>query len=229
MLYAASVLPLQCADLYRLAYERASPERQKKADGYRFEKDRRLSLGVEMLLRYGLREANVPYDRLRIKTNDAGKPVFTNADLHFNVSHAEDWAICAISDAEIGCDIEKIRSADLRIAQRFFCPEEYHHIIEQASAVEQDLLFYRYWTLKESFIKATGLGMQLPFNAFRIELGERIRVSQSVDQREYFFTEFGDISGYCCAVCCVEEPLKVPLKVIDLHPQHIVSSAEPIP
>ena len=154
-----------------------------------------------------------------------GKPSLEDMPLHFNISHAEDYVICAISACEIGCDIEKIRSADLRIAERFFCPEEYSHIAHQASDAERDLLFYRYWTLKESFIKATGMGLNLPFNEFCIELGEEslaeiceeihavlgeespdklgedIHIRQSFDQRKYSFTEFSSISGYCCAVC----------------------------
>lgn len=216
-LYAASVSLLEDVDLYRLAYNNASPERRQKVDSYRFDKDRRLCLGAEMLLQYGLRQANVEYDQVRIKAGPYGKPSFENIPLYYNISHSGDWVMCAISDNEIGCDIEKIQSADLHIAERFFCPEEYHHIAEQKSELERNLLFYRYWTLKESFMKATGLGMKLPFNDFRIELGESIRVAQAVDKRKYSFAEFGDVSGYCCAACSIGEPPEAELKVINLH------------
>lgn len=66
-------------------------------------------------------------------------------------------------------------------------------------------------------MKATGLGMKLPFNDFRIELGESIRVAQAVDKRKYSFAEFGDVSGYCCAACSIGEPPEAELKVINLH------------
>ena len=170
-----------------------------------------------MLLRHGLREANVAYDRLHIKTGASGKPYFADSHLYFNISHSQDWVICAISDVEIGCDIEKVQPANLQIAERFFCPEEYHHIAKQRSTLERNLLFYRYWTLKESFLKATGLGLSLPLNAFCMELGECIRVNQSVDQREYAFVEFDDISGYCCAACIARAQPEISLQVIDLH------------
>lgn len=65
-LYAASVLPLKDAKLYRLAYNTASAERRQKVDKYRFEKDRCLSLGADMLMRYVLRKENVAHDYLRI-------------------------------------------------------------------------------------------------------------------------------------------------------------------
>ena len=214
-LYAASVLPLKDAKLYRLAYNTASAERRQKVDKYRFEKDRCLSLGADMLMRYVLRKENVAHDYVRIKMNAFGKPYFEDINLYFNISHSEDWVICAISDAEVGCDIEKIQSADLHIAEHHFCAEEYLHICQQASEAKREYLFYRYWTLKESFIKAAGKGMSIPLNAFRIELGDIICIKQSVDQRKYSFAEFGDISGYCCAVCSVGGQQEASLKVVD--------------
>lgn len=217
VLYAASVAPLKDQNLYEQAYSFASSERRSKADRYRFEKDRCLCIGAELLLQYGLRDSNERTPAFCIKTNSFGKPDLDNENLHFNISHSGDWAICAVSDHEVGCDVEEIKSADLKIAERFFCREEYAHISEQSSPAEQNLLFYRYWTLKESFMKATGLGMTLPFDAFQIQLGERIRVNQSLDQRVYSFAEFGNIPGYCCSVCSVGDSLKVQLKIIDLR------------
>lgn len=216
-LYAAPVSSLEDAELYRMAYNNASSERRQKVDRYRFDKSKRLSLGAEMLLQYGLHQANVEYDQVRIKTGQWGKPSFENSHLFYNISHSEDWVMCAISDNEIGCDIEKIQSANLKVAERFYCPEEYSHIAEQESEDDKDLLFHRYWTLKESFIKATGLGLKLPLNDFRIELGENITIAQTVDERKYSFAEFSDVPGYCCAACFVGERPKAELKLIDLH------------
>lgn len=216
-LYAASVLPLKDTELYHLAYNTASVERRQKVDKYRFEKDRYLSLGADMLMRYILHEANIAYEHVNIKTNAFGKPYFEDINLNFNISHSGDWVICAISDSEVGCDIEKIQSADLKIAKQFFCADEYLHISQQASVTERERLFYRYWTLKESFIKATGKGMNIPLNAFHIELSENICIKQFEDQRKYSFTEFNDVPGYCCAVCSIGAQQKVSFNVIDLR------------
>lgn len=215
--YAASSEPLKDQEFYCLAYAGLSPERRKKVDSYRFEKDKRLSICAEMLLQYALREANVDTASFRVKNDPFGKPILCNTDRHFNLSHSGEWAICAFSELEVGCDIEKINHADLAIAERFFCPEEYAHISGQTSPAGKDLLFFRYWTLKESFIKAVGLGLTLPLDSFQIRLGERIRVEQSLDQRSYSFAEFGTIPGYCCALCGIGEITKVQLKIIDLR------------
>ena len=215
-LYASSVQPLADRELYRMAYCAASPERRKKADAFRMEKDRRLCLGAEILLRYGLREANAEYDYSRIKKNDRGKPFIENMPLHFSISHSGDWVVCAVSSAEVGCDIEEIQSSKMQLARRFFCPEEYAHLLAQKSEAERRTLFYRYWTLKESFIKATGLGMALPLNKFCIKPGEPVCVGQSLDKRSYSFAEFEDIPGYRCAVCVIGENAQALLNVPEL-------------
>lgn len=216
IVYAASVQPLADPETYRRAYGSVSRMRQQKADGYRFEKDRFLCVGAELLLRYGLREAGIAAGPPEFRTNDCGKPELAGTDLRFNLSHSGEMAICAVSDVCVGCDIEKIRTADLRIAERFFCPEEYAHIAGQQTEEERNVLFYRYWTLKESFLKATGLGFQLPLGDFCMEIEKEVRVRQSVDGRTYFFHEFDEIPGYRCAVCLVGEPRDAELKIVDL-------------
>ena len=67
-------------------------------------------------------------------------------------------------------------------------------------------MFYRFWTLKESFLKATGLGLRLPLNAFQIHLQDRpIRVTQHVDTRQYSFSSFFE-GDYAYALCSAERP-----------------------
>lgn len=216
-LYAASVVPLRDEKKYRLAYQRVSLERRQKTDKYRLYNDRCLSVAAELLLRHGLRDLNRDNDSICIRTNDFGKPFLADSDIYFNISHSGDWAICAISNAEVGCDIEKIGPADMQLAERFFCSEEYSDIAGQKTENSRVLMFYRYWTLKESFIKASGSGMQIPLNSFCIEPGDEcVSVRQSSDPRRYYFAEFDAIPGYCCALCSVGVSAKAELKLVDL-------------
>ena len=55
-IYAANVTPLKDGALYNAAYYMATEERRKKTDRFRFERDRRLSVGAELLLMKGLEE-----------------------------------------------------------------------------------------------------------------------------------------------------------------------------
>lgn len=215
VLFAACVTPLETPRLYDAACAAVSPARRQKAERFRFPKDRRLCLGAELLLRYVLRVHGAEFPN-EFVYGPQGKPQLPDDSLQFSLSHSGDWVICAAGSCAVGCDIEKIAPVDLRVADRFFSPDEAADIAAQPTPEAQAELFYRYWVLKESFIKATGLGMNLPLNAFRIELGEDIRVRQSVDQRKYSFAEFSDVFGYCCAMCFTGEQPKAVLQVIDL-------------
>ena len=110
--------------------------------------------------------------------------------------------MCSVSDSDVGCDVERIRPIDLEIAKRYFFGTEYEAIADEEEDSRYDM-FYRFWTLKESFMKATGLGFGIPLDSFRITLGKDIRVEQKVDDREYHLTEFSASDGYRYACCSV--------------------------
>lgn len=202
--------------LFDAAYARATDERKGKVDRYRFRRDQCAALGAELLLRHAL-------DRLGIRKlsygyGEAGKPYLAGEDgVFFSLSHSGKFALCAVSAYEIGADIETIRKADIRIAERFFCPSEYDRIAAQETEAARQALFFRYWTMKESFLKATGYGLRVPMNECEILLREEnIAVVQNVDPRQFYFREYDDISGCRCAVCTADAPFRAELKTINL-------------
>ena len=110
--------------------------------------------------------------------------------------------MAVFAGTEIGCDIEQIQSANLKLAKRFFSSEEYLYIAE-LEGERQNYAFCRLWTLKESFLKVTGMGMKLPLDSFEFRLSaaeQSITVQQNYDNRQYEFTEY-DLGGYHAAVC----------------------------
>ena len=201
VLYAAAVAPLADRKLYAAAYAAVSPARQEKTDRFRFDKDKRLSLGAELLLRHALRSEGLGELPMAFDYGAQGKPHFQDGDVFFNLSHSGEYVVCALAACEVGCDVEKITPIDLNIARRFFFHSEYDDIAAQTTETARNDLFFRYWTLKESFMKVTGLGMKLPLDAFEIVRGTEITVRQSVDERPYSFAEFDDLIGYKCALC----------------------------
>ena len=68
----------------------------------------------------------------------------------------------AVSDKEIGIDIEKLRTGKRKLANRFFSKDE----CAALDTAWSDSAFTRTWTRKESYIKATGMGMRMPLNEF---------------------------------------------------------------
>ena len=101
------------------------------------------------------------YGKLRLIADDQ------EGDVRFNVSHSHDLALIAVSRGrEVGIDVERIRPlADLdSIVMRHFAPAE-RRILRHAASADRLSLFYRYWTLKEAYVKAEGLGMHTSLDA----------------------------------------------------------------
>jgi 4'-phosphopantetheinyl transferase len=101
--------------------------------------------------------------------------------LRFNLSRTAGLIACAVTlERAVGVDVEWLdphRSTDA-IAGRFFAPPEVRDL--RAHPPERHLeRFYSYWTLKEAYIKARGLGLAIPLDrfAFGLPAGESISIS----------------------------------------------------
>ena len=185
------------------SYELLPEKRQEKVDNFIFDKDKKLGSGVYLLLKKMLDEENIE-DPI-IKTEDDGKPYISNYDnIYFNMSHAGRMVACAISDSEIGIDIEKIDPLiDMKIAQTFFYNSEYENIKKSDRRVDE---FFKYWVLKESYMKYTGLGFTLDLNKFEIVIdGDDIKVKNQrddlkEDDDKVKFSYF-DLNNYKFSIC----------------------------
>jgi 4'-phosphopantetheinyl transferase len=137
-----------------------SIEKKKKLSKFIRKKDVLRSLLGEWLLRWAMcKKHSIDNSQIKIRRGEYGKPFLQNNIIHFNISHSEEWVICAISDSPIGIDIEKIVPINTEIGKRFFSKKEYLELFKKKDEKEKLEYFYRIWTLKESFIKAEGLGL----------------------------------------------------------------------
>ncbi len=202
-IYAANVTPLKDGALYNAAYYMATEERRKKTDGFRFERDRRLSVGAELLLMKGLEEWGINPKEIKYYYGKNGKPCLAGKqDIYFNISHSGEAVICAVSLFEVGCDIEKVSDVNLKIAERFFCEDEYEMIMSQKTEELKREMFFRLWTLKESFIKLTGMGIGMPMKSFSIKPDkDKIIVKQEHAFNACYFQELFLWKNYKCSVC----------------------------
>ncbi len=112
---------------------------------------------------------------LRFVENAHGRPLLpTPAPLHFNVTHTEGWVGCLVSATrEVGCDVEARARAPtlLRLAPTVFADVELAALRALPEALQPERAV-RLWTLKESYIKARGLGLALPLKQFAFHLDE---------------------------------------------------------
>ncbi len=138
------------------------PERREKVERFVFLKDRCLSLGAGILCAYALRQAGA-HD-LTLGYNENDKPYLLNhPNIHFNLSHSERIAACAVSSAPVGIDVEQCQAYDEGVAKLCFTAEERAWLNEQE---DTQRAFARLWTRKESYLKLRGCGLSIPPNSF---------------------------------------------------------------
>lgn len=120
--------------------------------------------------------ADVAPQDWRFEANHYGRPQVAGPaaarELQFNLSHTAGLVACGIAwRREIGVDVEDLNRAELslNIADRYFSPQEAAELKSQP-VERQPERFFEYWTLKEAYIKARGVGMSLPLDRFTIHL-----------------------------------------------------------
>lgn len=216
VVYYADTAPLSDGALYDKLKETLPKFRADKLDGFKFEEGKFHHVASWVLLAEAVENLGEDPDQMEIAFGENGKPYFANSGIRFNISHSHGRVMCAVSSDDVGCDTEKIANMNNVAAKRFLHTYEYRSLQSTEDNEECNLLFYRYWTLKESFMKATGLGMALPLNAFCILFENGIRVKQKVDDREYHFKEYDIGDGYCYSVCSVDPDIADSMIRVDL-------------
>jgi len=104
-----------------------------------------------------------------------GKPAVPGEDVDFSISHSGDMVWAAFCrGAAVGIDVEETRDipdvADLACQ---FHPDEAAAIRAHPDAA-RTAAFYRCWTRKEAFLKATGEGLNRPLDSFRVDVGPNV-------------------------------------------------------
>ena len=140
-------------------------------------RDRHLQLLARSVVRLLLAGyAGVPPGTLRFGAGPHGKPVVLEprrpAVPGFNLSHTDGLVVAAIAAGpEVGVDAEAVdrRVAGLDLARRFFARAEVA-ALEAAPPAERVEMFFAFWTLKEAYLKARGLGLSIPLRSFAFEL-----------------------------------------------------------
>lgn len=167
-------------DYYRSLLSDAEAERLQR---YKFEYLQHEYLMTRALCRITLsRYAGVHPADWRFRANAYGRPEIDapagSAPLRFNLSNARSLIACAVTrTADAGVDVEETDRAGetVAIADRFFSPREVAALQAQPPERQRER-FFEYWTLKESYIKARGMGLSIPLEQFSFDLAEGIRI-----------------------------------------------------
>jgi 4'-phosphopantetheinyl transferase len=143
---------------------------------------------------------------VKFKITRHGKPELGNSSLpiRFNLSHNKELIICAVClKHDIGCDVESLyRKININnIAQRYFAVDEYH-ALQTVPSARQKTRFFEYWTLKEAFVKATGLGISQGLNTFSFQIGKAAESAFNdniaLHHSENITSDSKSHNSYCC-------------------------------
>jgi 4'-phosphopantetheinyl transferase len=158
----------------------SADERARQAR-FRFEKDQRRHLVTRALVRTVLsRYAAVRPEDWVFSAGPHGRPAVAAPQvippLEFNISHCADLVLLGVTSGRtLGVDTEstEARAFDIDGLDRYFAPEESAALLALPPD-ERRRRFFELWTLKESYIKARGMGLAIRLDAFRFEMtGER--------------------------------------------------------
>lgn len=179
---------------------------------------------------YGIRRillANylgVSSDNLIFQTNAHGKPSLDynamiqretsfSADMpvHFNISHSGEYAVFIFSlDSPVGIDIQQVHSSSYEemIVKRMFHPDE-QMLFSALTQEEKTNLFYRFWTIREAFLKALGYGFSIPSNTFCIEYDKSSENNYKItkSREDYSLWRINSIpapENYMCSIAYLE-------------------------
>lgn len=133
-------------------------------------------LGARALVRHALAcVAKCQPEKLVFENDLTGKPIVVSptsaANWHFNLSHSGKLIACAVWNRPIGVDVEpQLRNIDhLLLAKSLFSEDETKWITSKADRSKQR--FMALWTLKEAFLKESGVGLSISLNQIRVRPG----------------------------------------------------------
>lgn len=167
--------------------------------------NKKQGLGAELLLNFAVKEIcpelALP---LNIQLGQYGKPFCEELPICFSLSHSGNFSACAVCETEIGLDIQKPSCFKENLAKRYFTLTEREYIY---NSEDRDKAFTKIWTMKESYIKALGTGLNTAMNSFSV-IPEPYVSSES---SEIFRIYSSSIENSCFSVCGSGEYISAPV------------------
>jgi 4'-phosphopantetheinyl transferase len=165
------------AEVSTALWQLLSREERERAGKFRYAQHRRYYIVARASLRRLLAERlHIAPRAIELVETKYGKPqlapVHGAANVEFNLSHSGIIALYAFTrGCAVGVDVELIREVpDVDdLAERFFSVTE-TALLRALPVDRRSLAFLACWTRKEAFIKALGLGLSCPLDAFDVTI-----------------------------------------------------------
>jgi 4'-phosphopantetheinyl transferase len=192
-----------------------SEDEQRKQIRFHFARDRHRYLVTRAMQRTVLSKyVDVAPRAWRFTVNDYGRPSVAaehagTRGIEFNLSHTDGLVVMGVTrQRSIGVDVENVRAreVDIEIADRYFAREEVV-ALRTLPDQKQKQRFFEYWTLKESYIKARGMGLSIPLEGFAFNLEDPQQIRLTIDRGlqdyagRWWFRQFMVDQDHLTALC----------------------------
>lgn len=191
-IYFCNILKIPDSDLY-CWYNDMSCERKEAVKKLLVPHKQKLKIAADHICRKAVSEfCGISPDQIKFSFGEYGKPYAVGLDVHFSISHSGDYAVCAVSDKEIGIDIEKIRKINPKTFERFASEKEIGYISSHQNGL------FEIWTLKEAYFKCVGTGIGTDIKNVSFDITE----NGILCSEKGFVCRFVSVDGnYICAIC----------------------------
>lgn len=202
MIYYFDSIDLFTQDICNKMNEKLPYERQQKVLRYKRQIDKKLSIISYLLLIYGLKNEYAVSKPITFGYQENQKPYLLNyPQIQFNISHCDYCVAVAISNQEIGIDVQDFIDFDQKLAEVVCSKKELESL---NSSKFQEELFTRYWTLKESYVKMTGDGISDDMMHLDFSSQSQISFEQYHSNFQLFYNK-----NYIISSCSLEPNLPI--------------------
>jgi 4'-phosphopantetheinyl transferase len=199
------------------SYQTLSEDERERAAAISLESARAQFVVSRAVLRTILsRYVGTPPGELRFDYGPFGKPVLVPdreevwKPVHFNLSHTKGLALVAVTNREIGVDVECVDSRrlpdPLQVAEQYLSADDCA-VLGQLPAHLRRTAFLTIWTRKEAFAKAVGMGLSIPLDRIPVPPPTRdgsvdmvTAVRGQDDQRQWAVMALDPGPGYVGAI-----------------------------
>ena len=182
--------------------DKLSQDLRDKATSYVNWKDQHAYVFGKLLLMKAIAKYGYPPGDLSGVQYTTYRRPYLSADFDFNISHSGEYVMCAIGEGlRLGIDIEAIRSIDFEDFRNVMAPREWKDI---HNAKHPITTFFRYWTIKESAIKADGRGLSVPLLEVQVQNGH-----VQLGDASWYYQEFHHIKDSCLSIATDHEKFTV--------------------
>ena len=156
---------------------------QQKISNFRRWQDQHAALFSKLLLQHALHQAGYNSDCLNQLKYELYNRPFIDNKIDFNISHAGEYVVCAISDqGRLGIDIELIKAINI---------SDFNQYMETEPLSYKE--FYEIWTIKEAVIKADGRGLSIPLLDIKLDTNKA-----SLYDKQWFISTIEIDINYVC-------------------------------